>query len=69
MCDVSILRPLLKNRGMFDCIDFNSPEMLCHFLNCQHLDVSGIVSGGKRSSFYGCTRRVILTEDCTELIT
>ena len=63
MCDVPILRPLLKNGEMLDWIDFNSTEMLCHFLNCQHLVISGIVTAGKMSSFYGCTERVILTED------
>lgn len=55
MCDVPILRPLPKSGEMLDWIDFNSPEMLCHFLSCQHLDISGIATGGKKSPFYGCT--------------
>lgn len=39
VCDLPVLRPLLKNGEMRDWIDLNSTEMLCRFLNCQHLDV------------------------------
>lgn len=39
VCDLPILRLFLKNGNMWDWIGLNSTEMLCHFLNCQHLDV------------------------------
>lgn len=65
MCNIPVLTPLPENEEMLGYIDFNPTEKLCHFFNCQHLDASGIATGGKRSSFCGCTEKV--KEDWNEL--